>query len=125
MPRALIKDQNQDQSDDQQQPPPPPPPPPPPQDQQEDQEEEEQEEEEEEQDEEDDKPDDEVGVCATDQSFLCESTRLLEGVNTGPQQESQRQTNHVCMYTATESSLWEHCVDKHASTICNACYYDQ
>lgn len=59
LPRALIKDQNQDQSDDQQQPPPPPPPPPPPQDQQEDQEEEEQEEEEEEQDEEDDKPDDE------------------------------------------------------------------
>ena len=59
LPRALIKDQNQDQQDDQQQPPPPPPPPPPPQDQQEDQEEEEQEEEEE-QDEDDDKPDDEV-----------------------------------------------------------------
>lgn len=55
LPRALIKDQNQDQQDDQQQPPPPPPPPPPPQDQQEDQEEEEQEEEE--QDEDDDKPD--------------------------------------------------------------------
>ena len=60
LPRALIKDQNQDQQDDQQQPPPPPPPPPPPQDQQEDQEEEEQEEEEEE-DEEDDQQDDEVG----------------------------------------------------------------
>ena len=59
LPRALIKDQNQDQQDDQQQPPPPPPPPPPPQDQQEDQEEEEQEEEEEE-DEEDDQQDDEV-----------------------------------------------------------------
>ncbi|KAL3159157.1 hypothetical protein ABBQ32_011145 [Trebouxia sp. C0010 RCD-2024] len=57
LPRALIKDQNQDQQDDQQQPPPPPPPPPPPQDQQEDQEEEEQEDEEE--DEEDDKQDDE------------------------------------------------------------------
>ena len=60
LPRALIKDQNQDQQDDQQQPPPPPPPPPPPQDQQEEQEEEEQEEEEEE-DEEDDQQDDEVG----------------------------------------------------------------
>lgn len=78
LPRALIKDQNQDQQDDQQQPPPPPPPPPPPQDQQEDQEEEEQEEEEEE-DEEDDKQDDEVNQitmilfhvldCLTPQSF--------------------------------------------------------
>ncbi|KAL0027264.1 hypothetical protein WJX77_007839 [Trebouxia sp. C0004] len=58
LPRALIKDQNQDQQDDQQQPPPPPPPPPPPQDQQQEEDEEEQEEEEE-QDEEDDKPDDE------------------------------------------------------------------
>ncbi len=61
LPRALIKDQNQDQQDDQQQPPPPPPPPPPPQDQQQEEDEEEQEEEEE-QDEEDDKPDDEVSL---------------------------------------------------------------
>ncbi len=59
LPRALIKDQNQDQQDDQQQPPPPPPPPP--QDQQQEEDEEEQEEEEE-QDEEDDKPDDEVSL---------------------------------------------------------------
>ena len=62
LPRALIKDQNQDQQDDQQQPPPPPPPPPPPQDQQQEEDEEEQEEEEE-QDEEDDKPDDEVSLA--------------------------------------------------------------
>lgn len=62
LPRALIKDQNQDQQDDQQQPTPPPPPPPPPQDQQQEEDEEEQEEEEE-QDEEDDKPDDEVSLA--------------------------------------------------------------
>ena len=57
LPRAEIKDQ-QDQSDEQ---PPPPPPPPPPQDQQQEEEEKEEDEEEEEQDNEDqDEQEDEV-----------------------------------------------------------------
>ena len=66
LPRALIKDQNQDQQDDQQQQPPPPPP----QDQQQEEDEEEQEEEEE-QDEEDDKPDDEVSFAFLLQFSAC------------------------------------------------------
>ena len=69
LPRALIKDQNQDQQDDQQQPPPPPPPPPPPQDQQQ------------EEDEEDDKPDDEVSLAFLLQLSACLLCMSLRGAH--------------------------------------------